>query len=97
MSDPDNVRAGFRTLLNQLPETMPLSYAVIDELGVNLESVRGDSGSVDPELIQKFANRIAGLLLASVVQLENRIEKLEGRQGVPDGFIGAVLSEFRAD
>ncbi|QIV83044.1 hypothetical protein [Mycolicibacterium frederiksbergense] len=95
MSTPDDARAGFQALLNQIPDTMPVSYTAIDSLTEIMRSTRGDDGNVSVEEVQKFANGVLAMLLTSVVELENRMERIDGRAGVPPGFIGNILSEFR--
>ena len=96
MSTPENARAGIQALLNQIPDSMHVSITAIDSLSEIMRSTRGDDGNVSVEELQKFANGIFAVLLTSVVELENRLERVAGRDGVPSGFIGNILSEFRA-
>lgn len=94
MGTTDDVRAGLRAVLNQIPDTMLATQVVVEELAT-LGSVRGDDGEVSVEKVREFTAKVAAVLVSSVFALDNRLERMEGRPGLPEGFIGQILSEFR--
>lgn len=96
MSNPDDVRAMFRILLNQIPDTMTVTHSAL-ELFASLESVRpkGAVEDIDIEALHQLVAKLQSTTCISLIELENRVERLSGRDGISDDLLGAVMSEFR--
>lgn len=95
MTTPDDARAMFSTMVNQIPPTMTGTVAVLSNTA-GLGSVRGADGQIDLEELTKLINGVRATLLFSVVEVENRLEKLEGRPGISDGVLESIMIEFGA-
>ncbi|RFZ08121.1 hypothetical protein MML61_10230 [Mycobacterium marinum] len=93
MMTPDDARTGIQAILNQIPTTMEASRTVVYNLGA-MGSLIGDDQRISVEKLQQAVSRWAATTIACTVSLENRIERLEGRPGVPDETIDAIMSEF---
>jgi hypothetical protein len=72
-------------LLNQIPGTMPVTRDVIVAALADGEGNRG---------VEKIA-KVVTALIEGLVTVENRLERLEGRPGIPAELFKAVMSEFR--
>ena len=84
----------FQAMLNQIPDTMPLSQIVLTSLA-GLTSVKGEDGDISLEKLQRAQAKQNSLFSNCVLILENRVERLEGRPGIPDDLLEAIMSEFR--
>jgi hypothetical protein len=59
-----------------------------------LGSVRDDEGDISVEKLQQFTAKWVAMFAGCIVSLENRIERMQGRAGIPDDSLGRILSEF---
>jgi hypothetical protein len=60
-------------------------------------SVRGegDGGRIEVQKLQEQLAKLTATLAGCIVLLDNRIERLEGRAGVPVDQLITMLSEFK--
>jgi hypothetical protein len=93
MTTPDDARAAIRAILNQVPPTMEATQIVLNHLAA-LGSIRGDEGDISPEKLHQFTAEWAVTFMECIITLENRIERLQGGRGIPDGLLGDLMSEF---
>lgn len=93
MSTPDEVRDMLAVLLNQIPPTMLATQAVLTG-NAGLGSIRSEGGEVVLEDLAKLVNGLRATLLVSVIEIDNRLERLEGRPGISDGLLDHILGEF---
>lgn len=91
--NPDDARQGVRSLLNHVPETMPATHSTLQTLA-SLSSVRGDDGEISVEKLHQVVSKFAATFSVCIITLENRIERLEGRPGLPDSTWEGILGEF---
>jgi hypothetical protein len=98
----DDARAGFDALANKIPLTMEASIVALHQF-VEVSSAMKRAGfSRDPveENAMAFQNLFETVsawmrvTLDCIITLDNRIERLEGRPGLPDGAITRIMSEF---
>jgi hypothetical protein len=93
---PDDARAMYRAILNQIPETMLVSQLVFTNLAT-LGSVRepeNAGGGISLEALHQMVMKQKAVFSYCFIILENRIERLEGRPGIPDNRLEAIMSEF---
>jgi hypothetical protein len=93
MVTPDDARASFHAMLNQIPPTMAATQAALLTAST-LKSVKGEDGEVSLEKLTKLVNQLAATVTVCVVELDNRIERLEGRPGISSDMLEAMLTEF---
>ncbi|TDK87554.1 hypothetical protein EUA02_26885 [Mycobacterium paragordonae] len=97
---PDDARGMFSAWFNQIPDTMVASQAILQRF-LALRPVGGDDGDqggkeVDRFLsLHKLVTEWIATTAVNTITLENRIERLEGRPGIPDDSLDAIMSEFR--
>lgn len=94
MSNPEEVGAMFRAMLNQIPDTMPSSQAVFERF-LALSPVREDDVKQRLDQLHGIVTEWVSVLAVNTIALENRIERLEGRPGIPEDSLDAIMSEFR--
>lgn len=88
MANHDAARAKFAAMLANVPETMQATRTI---LGTTLAGI--DDKSLEPGF-EKALRELPGQMVAlnvSVLILEDRLERLEGRPGLPGG--GSELLE----
>lgn len=93
MPTPDDVRGSIAAMLNQIPDTMVASHGVLWTMA-NMGSVRGEDGEICLEEVAQLVNKLAATLVVTVIELDNRIERLAGRPGISDDMMLAIQSEF---
>lgn len=94
MPTPDDARASLEAVLNHLPPTMEASRQVVAQT-LGLRMVSQDGRDEGPATQREVLNSLVTTLLVSVVVLESRIERLEGRSGIDARQLAAMMSEFR--
>jgi hypothetical protein len=97
MTTPDDARAMYRAMLNQIPETMLASQLVLTNLAT-LGSVRepeSAGGDISLQALHQMLVKQKAVFSLCLIILENRLERLEGRPGIPDDRLQAIMSEFR--
>jgi hypothetical protein len=103
MSTSDDASAGFRALHNQIPIEMEASHVILDKF-VALSSLY-KTGQQPPTLdgeavtLEKCFELLFSWMTVTTycaIMLDSKIEQLAGRPGVPDGLVGAIMSEFNA-
>jgi hypothetical protein len=97
VTTPDDIRAGYRAMLNQIPATMVATQGILMNLAT-LGSVRpkGSSTDISTKALHKMLVEQKAVFSVCIMGLENRIERLEGRPGIPDDRLEAIMSEFRS-
>jgi len=60
----------------------------------SLTSVLSDEGEISIEKLHELIARWAATVTGCVIVLENKIERLGERPGLPDDAMGRILSEF---
>jgi hypothetical protein len=93
MTTPDDARNAFRVMINQIPTTMSLSRVILTEV-INLSSVKGQDGEVSAEKVHLMTTRFLSVFANAIIHLENRVEVLDGRPGIPDDRLSTIMSEF---
>lgn len=97
MTTPDDGRAMFAAMLNQIPDTMVVSQLVLTNLAT-LKSVRTDPQSADSEIsLEKLHHMLVvqkAVFSQCLIILENRFERFDGRPGIGDDIFNAIMSEF---
>jgi hypothetical protein len=93
MPTPDDVRAAYRAMLNHVPTTMVSSHAVLSMIS-SLGSVKGDDGEISVEKLHQLVGKLAATVSVCILTLDNQVERLEGRPGIPDDRLEAIMSEF---
>jgi hypothetical protein len=88
MVTPDDARNSMAAAINQVPAAME---ATRHALGA-VTSFRRTASDPDHQVLQ-----LLGVLVVCVAQLDNRIERLEGRTGVPLEQLVNLLREFGFD
>ncbi|MCV7101542.1 hypothetical protein [Mycobacterium palustre] len=89
----DDGSPGIRALINQIPHTMLASHVILNQLA-STSGVAGEDQQLTLENLNAVVVNLKALLADCVITLDDKIEKLAGRPGIPDGLIAAVLSEF---
>ncbi|EFG75280.1 hypothetical protein HMPREF0591_4843 [Mycobacterium parascrofulaceum ATCC BAA-614] len=90
---PDEARDGIRALTNHVPETMPATHGVLN-LFAALRPVAEDDGETSLEKLSQNIETLAATLTVCVITLENRLEQLAGRPGLPESTLDAIMGEF---
>jgi hypothetical protein len=96
MTTPDEARAMFEAMLNQIPDTMLVSQLVLTNLAT-LSSVRepqSAGGEISLEKLHAMLGAQKAVFANCLIILENRLERLEGRPGIPDDRLEAIMTEF---
>jgi hypothetical protein len=93
MNKPDDIKAGFNAILNQIPGTMEASIGVMSTLS-RIGSVKGEDGEIDLGKLQQLVNKLLALTTFGLITLDNKAERLAGRPGIPDDLIETIMSEF---
>jgi hypothetical protein len=93
VTTPDDVRAAYAAMINQIPPTMESSIGVLSMLS-SLGPVKGADGQISVEKLQAIMARVAATLTFCVLTLDNKVERLEGRPGIPDDSLEAIRREF---
>lgn len=91
---PDEAREMFSAMLNQIPDTMPSSQAAFERF-LTLSPVCEDDVKHRLDQLHSIVTEWVAVLTVNTIALENRIERLEGRPGIPDESLDAIMSEFR--
>jgi hypothetical protein len=87
----DDFRDASRSLLNQVPETMPASRSTL-HLFSSISATRESTS----EKVNQYLASLTATFGVCIIELENRLEQLEGRPGLPDSTWQAIISEFRS-
>lgn len=90
----DNGSPGIRALMNQIPPTMETSLVVLNQLATT-SGVAGADQQLTLENLNEVVVNLKALLADCVITLDNKIEQLAGRPGIPDGLVSAIMSEFQ--
>ncbi len=93
--DREDARMMFKSLANQIPDTMQVTQSILMAFA-DLKSVR-PKGSPDDISVEALHDLVALQLAVfgnALITIDNRLEKLEGRPGVPDDRLDAIMSEF---
>lgn len=90
---PEDAAAMFRAMLNQIPDTMLATQLVLANLAT-LKSVKGEDGEISLKELHEMLVVQKAVFAQCLVILENRLERLDGRPGVPDDALLAMMSEF---
>jgi hypothetical protein len=93
MPTPDEVRAAYRAMLNQVPTTMVPTHTMLSMIG-SMGSVKGDDGEINVEKLRQLVTKLAATVSECILILDNQVERLEGRPGIPDDSLQAIMSEF---
>lgn len=91
MSNTGDTRAMFSALLNHIPATMQATRAV---LAATTAGLGEDALPPGIEKVVRELGRQVSALNVSVLILENRLERLDGREGLPEEAMVAIMSEF---
>jgi hypothetical protein len=94
VTTPDDARAGLRAILNQIPATMEASQVMLSALA-GILSVKGEDGDISLDKLRQLYAKLAATVTLCVVTIDNRIARLEGRQGLTDSTWEGIMSEFR--
>lgn len=89
MSTSDDT-AVFAAMLNHVPETMQATRLVL-----STSANMGETGSPGRDAqLNELVRQVTALNVAVMI-LEHRLERSEGRPGLPETALTAILSEFR--
>jgi hypothetical protein len=94
VTTPDDARAGLRAILNQIPATMEASQVMLSALA-GILPVKGEDGDISLDTLRQLYAKLAATVTLCVVTIDNRIARLEGRQGLTDSTWEGIMSEFR--
>lgn len=83
----------FNAMLNQIPDTMEVTQLVLGNMA-NLNSVVDSDGEINMMTLHQMMARQKAVFGYCLMLLENRMERLEGREGIPDDRLEAIMSEF---
>ena len=90
MTNPSDGRAVFAAMLNHVPETMQATMLVL-----STSANMGEADGPRPDAqVNELVRQVTALNVAVMI-LENRLERSEGRAGLPETALTAILSEFR--
>lgn len=85
---PDDARNAVNAVINQIPASMEATRTALEFLA---SITHGSMGKPNNEALKVFS-----VLTSCVLQLDNRIERLEGRPGVPPEQLVSLFQEFDA-
>jgi hypothetical protein len=94
MTTPDDARAGIRALLNHVPATMAATRTALAVLAAVRTDAEDDKVEVSLKDLRQLVSKFAATFTACIVTLENEIEALNGRPGLPDSTWDAIMGEF---
>jgi hypothetical protein len=96
MTTPDDARAMFRAMLNQTPDTMVVSQLVLTNWAtLGSVAAEGDDGEISRKKLHEMLMVQKTVFAYCLILLENRLERLDGRLGIPDDRLALIMSEFR--
>ena len=87
MSDSEDARNSMRAAINQLPETMDATRQAFTLVG----NLNRNMNRHDPH---DEVMRVLSVLAVCLFTVENRLEKLEGRAGIPAENLVNLMREF---
>lgn len=93
---PRDTHGAIRALLNQVPQTMTATAAVLVLLD-QMQPAGGVDGVPSLQELHQVVGKVAASLVICATTLENAIERLQGRPGIPEGRFNAIVSEFFGD
>lgn len=85
----EDARSAASAMLNRIPATMEASRTAV---AFFRDVTTGDHGRLDDQSLKLMA-----LVIVSVLTLENRLEALDGRPGVPLEPLVQLMGEFMDD
>lgn len=89
----EDARDSVTAMSNQIPPTMSATQAVLS-LFATCNDLKGEDGKVSVDKLARMVVQAAATQLITVIELENRLERSEGRPGVSDQMIVAIFNEF---
>ncbi|WP_273734736.1 hypothetical protein [Mycolicibacterium septicum] len=88
LDSPDDARNAANAVLNQIPATMDATRTALEFF---TDVTAGRMGKLDDQAL-----RLMAVLIDCVLRLDNRLEALEGRPGVPKEKLEQLFREFGA-
>lgn len=93
MATPEDIRAGIQALLNQVPDSMGATQAML--VGFNrVRSVKGEDGEISVEKLHQLLMQTMAVFSYCILQLDNKVDKLADGTGITDGLLDSILAEF---
>jgi hypothetical protein len=94
MTTPDDAIAGMRAILNHIPANMVATRTALAEFAALRTDAEDDKVEVSLKELRQLVSKFAATFTICIVTLENEIEALHGRPGLPDSTWFAIMGEF---